>query len=77
MQRAFDLMEDWLKSSHGNVRELVVVGFLEDLQNFASQQAFGKKVFIPFLGPKSREAWDDLERFWAGKSASSEGSGSP
>ena len=67
MQRAFDLMEHWLKNGHVNVRELVVVGFLEDLQNLASQQPFGKEAFIPFLGPKSREAWDDLERFWAGE----------
>lgn len=28
---------------------------------------FGKEAFIPFLGPKSREAWDDLEKLWAGK----------
>lgn len=67
VQRAFDLMEHWLKNGHANVRQLVVVGFLEDLQNLASQQPFGKEAFIPFLRPKSREAWDDLERFWAGE----------
>jgi len=76
VQRAFDLMEDWLKNGHVSVQELVVIGFLEDLQNLASQQPFGKDAFIPFLGPKSREAWDDLERFWAGKSAS-ERTGNP
>jgi hypothetical protein len=68
VQRVFDLMENWLNSGSPNVRELVVTGFLEDLQKFASQQPFGKEAFVPFLGPKSREAWDDLERFWAGKS---------
>ena len=67
VQRAFDLMEDWLKNGHVHVQELVVIGFLEDLQNLASQQPFGKEAFIPFLGPKSREAWYDLEKFWAGK----------
>src|SRR5690349_4825827 len=75
VQRVFDLMELWLKTGHANVQELVVTGFLEDLQNFAAQQPFGKEAFIPFLGPKSREAWYDLERFWEGKGASSEGSG--
>ena len=77
VQRVFDLMEHWLKTGHAKVQELVVIGFLEDLQNLASQQPFGKEAFIPFLGPKSREAWDDLERFWAGKGASSERSGPP
>ena len=75
VQRAFDLMENWLMNGHVNVQELVVIGFLEDLQNLASQQPFGKEAFIPFLGPKSREGWDDLEKFWEGKGAFSEGSG--
>ncbi len=68
VQHAFDLMEYWLKNGNESVRELVVIGFLEDLQNLASRQAFAKEAFIPFLGPKSREAWDELERFWGGKS---------
>jgi len=38
VQRAFDLMEDWLKNGHVSVQQLVVIGFLEDLQNLASQQ---------------------------------------
>ena len=67
VQHAFDLMEYWLKSSNESVRELVAIGFLEDLQNLASRREFGKEAFLPFLGPKSREAWDDLERFWACK----------
>ena len=68
MQHAFDLMEYWLKNGNKSVRDLVVIGFFEDLQNDASQQAFGKEAFVQFLGPKSREAWDELERFWSGKS---------
>jgi hypothetical protein len=68
VQHAFDLMEHWLTNGNKGVQELVVIGFLEDLQNLASRQASGKDVFIPFLGPKSREAWDELDRFWAGKS---------
>ncbi len=67
VQRALDVMEDLLKNGSNAVRELVVVGFLEDLQNLASGQAFGKEAFIQFLGPKSREAWDELERLWSGE----------
>jgi hypothetical protein len=65
VKHAFDLMEYLLKNGSHGVRELVVIGFLEDLQNLASQQA--KEALVPFLGPKSREAWDELERFWAGE----------
>jgi hypothetical protein len=67
VQHALDLMEYWLKSGSKGVRELVVTGFFEDLQNLASQHPFGKEVFVPFLGPKSREAWDELERIWGGE----------
>ncbi len=66
VQHAFDLMEYLLRNGNHGVRELVVIGFLEDLQNFASQQTFGKEAFVRFLGPKSREAWDELERSWGG-----------
>ena len=65
----FGLMEKWLVDGSQAVRGLVVIGFLETLQNVTSWQAFGKVAFIPFLGPKSREAWDDVERMWAGKSS--------
>lgn len=69
VQRAFDLMEQWLVNGNQKVRELVVIGFLEDLQNIASWQPFGKAVFIPFLSPQSRDAWNQIERVWAGKSS--------
>ena len=66
VRHAFDLMEYLLKNGNHGVRDLVEIGFLEDLQNLASGQAFGKEAFVPFLGPKSREAWDELERLWGG-----------
>lgn len=50
VQRAFDIMEQWLVSANESVRGLIIVGFLETLQNVASWQAFGKEAFIPFLG---------------------------
>jgi hypothetical protein len=69
LQRAFDLMEHWLVNGNQNLRELIAVGFLEDVQNGASWQAFGKEVFIPFLGPQSRQAWNEIERIWADKAS--------
>jgi hypothetical protein len=67
VQHAFDVMEYLLKNGNHGVRELVQIGFLEDLQSVAFQQAIGKEAFVPFLGPKSRDAWDELERLWAGE----------
>lgn len=69
LQRAFDLMEQWLVNGNQNLRDLIAVGFLEDVQNVASWQPFGKEAFIPFLGPQSRQTWNEIEKIWAGKTS--------
>jgi|SRR5215469_12907720 len=66
VQRAFDLMAYWLRDGSASLRELIVIGFLEDVQNLLFGQGLALDSFVPFLGPKSREGWDELERFWAG-----------
>ena len=62
-------MEHWLVNGNQNLRDLIGIGFLEDLQNVASWQAFGKEAFIPLLGPQCRQAWNEIERTWAGKTS--------
>ena len=69
IRRVFGLMEEFLVTGNEDVQGLVVVGFLEGIQNVASWRPFGKAVFIPFLGPKSRGAWEELEKVWAGKTS--------
>jgi hypothetical protein len=69
VQHAFDLMEGWLANGDRGVSDLVIIGFLEDVQNIASWQTFGREAFVQFLGPKSRDAWNELERVWAGKNS--------
>jgi hypothetical protein len=69
IHRAFDIMEEFLASGNQQVQELVAVGFLEDVRNIGSWEAFGSAAFIPFLGQKSREEWDELENVWAGKTS--------
>ena len=69
LQHAFDLVEQWLVNGNQNLRDLIVIGFLEDLQNVASWQEFGREVFIPFLGPQSHQAWNEIERTWASKTS--------
>ncbi len=60
LQRAFDLMEQWLRDGPKNLQELIVIGFFEDVQNIALGQGIALDSFVPFLGPKSRDAWDEL-----------------
>jgi hypothetical protein len=69
LQHALDLMEHWLVNGNENLRGLITIGFLETLQNAASWQTFGREAFIPFLGPQCRQAWNEIERTWAGKTS--------
>jgi hypothetical protein len=69
LQHAFELMEHWLVNGNQNLRTLIAIGFLEDVQNVASWQAFGREAFILFLGPQCRLAWNEIERTWANKAS--------
>lgn len=61
---AFALLERCLAESDMEVQELLVIGLMEGIQNVASHQPFGMTVFEPWLGPKSRVAWEELCSFW-------------
>ena len=69
LQHAFDLMEHWLVNGNEHLRGLIAIGFLETVQTQASWQTFGSEAFIPFLGPNCRQAWNEIERTWAGKTS--------
>lgn len=69
LRHVFDLMEHWLVNGNEKLRGLVAIGFLESLQNAASWQTFGREAFIPLLGPQSRQAWNEIERMWVGKTS--------
>jgi hypothetical protein len=62
-------MEHWLVSGNENLRGLIAIGFLETLQNAASWRTFGREAFISFLGPQSRQAWNEIEKIWACKTS--------
>ena len=63
----FGLIEKLVEEGNDEVRGITIVGILEGIQNAASWKSFGPRVFIQWLGPRSREAWDELESLWAGK----------
>jgi hypothetical protein len=57
VQHAFDLMEQWLVNGNHKVRDLVVIGFLR------------QNGIYSFLRPQSRNARNEIERVWSGKSS--------
>ena len=65
----FETVERLILEGDPEVRSLATIGFLEDVQNIASWQPFGNKVFRPYLGPASLAAWEEIEEIWRGKSS--------
>jgi hypothetical protein len=54
------------------VRDLVIVGFLEDLQNVSLNAGVRLEYWLPWLGHEKQTSWAMLERLWAGNIASAE-----
>ena len=51
-------------STSPDAQNLAAVGVIEGIQNVASHRPFGPEVFLGWLGPASRAAWDELCMFW-------------
>ncbi len=62
----FLVLEEMIESKDETVRALGVIGLIEGIQNIASHQAHGYSVFVPWLGPRSKEAWAEVEKMWSG-----------
>ncbi len=60
VQHAFDRIEDFLRDGNAETREWVC-SFLDALQDIASWRSAGSDVFLRFLGPETRRAWNTLE----------------
>ena len=69
MPRAFQAAEDLLVEGDSNVQQIAALGILETLQCAASWKSYGNRVFIQWLGPKSRTEWDELVEVWRGKNS--------
>ncbi len=63
---SFALAERLLVEGDEQTRNWVIAGFLEGLQNQLSHTNLGYDVFLPWLGAKSREAWQGLIDSWGG-----------
>jgi len=64
---AFGLIEELLADGDDEVRAAAAIGFLEGVRNIASWRPFGAAAFVQWLGPKSKEAWSEIEETWRGK----------
>jgi len=64
----FATVEKLLREGNEEVKGLMIVGFLESLQNISSWTNRGSKDFVEWLQPKTLQAWKELETAWEGKS---------
>jgi hypothetical protein len=62
----FSELEALLSNASPELRDLLVVGFLEDIQNVSTNRDIDPDVVLPFLGRESRRGWFDLIRLWHG-----------
>lgn len=60
----FATLERILCEGDEEARSLAAFGVLEDVQTVSSHQPFGPDVFVEWLGPKSRDAWDQIAALW-------------
>jgi hypothetical protein len=60
----FATLERILREGDEEARRLAAFGVLEDVQTLSSHQPFGPDAFVSWLGPKSREAWDQIATLW-------------
>jgi hypothetical protein len=63
-RRLFDDVETRLTAAEPGVRNLIIVGFLEALQNVDGEQA---PRWERLMGSETRAAWVALNDFWAGR----------
>jgi hypothetical protein len=61
----FTVLEELLTTLPVEDRDLLIVGFLEDLQGAIGWAKLDPAEFYAWLGPRSRRRWDELNRYWA------------
>ena len=60
----FAVLERCFAEGDAEVQNLAAVGVVEGIQNVASHRPFGPEVFLAWLEPASRAAWNELCVFW-------------
>jgi len=65
LDKALKYIEKLHKDKRQCIKELAVIGFVENIQNTWSED--NKKIIYPKLGTKTKKSWCDLNKFWEGK----------
>jgi hypothetical protein len=65
-RRTFLLLERLFIQGDEATRDLIGIGFIEDLQNTLSGRADGYNKVIPLLPPTLLKVWRQIEKQWAG-----------
>ena len=66
--RVLAVVEDLMQTGSREARGLVVVGFLEGVQNIALNRGLDPTGIEPHLGQRTRRGWAWLNRIWSDKS---------
>jgi hypothetical protein len=61
----FDFIERMIVEGNEKMKELAVIGFLEDIQTISSWRPHKGKGLLKWLCPKSKEAWVELDKLWS------------
>jgi hypothetical protein len=56
--------ETIIREGDDTARDAATIGVLEDIQTIASNRPFGAAAFEGWLGPLSRQAWEEIDRLW-------------
>ena len=62
----FTEVEALLRDASTEIRNLLVIGLLEDIQNVAVNGSLDPDLILPYLGPESRKGWFELIEMWHG-----------
>ena len=60
----FAMIEELIRNGSEEMGEIAILGLLETLQVQASHREHGEEVFLHWLGPRSREAWAQIDELW-------------
>jgi hypothetical protein len=69
VSESFRFIEKLLETDDEEVKEVIIWGLIEDIQNIASHEEFGYTVFEKWLMPNSKIAWNQVKKAWEGKTS--------
>jgi hypothetical protein len=65
-RRAFLLLDQLFLAGDDATRDLIGIGFIEDLGNITSGRADGHITILPYLTPTLYEVWKIIDNLWVG-----------